>query len=169
MGGGEALALRLGPGAGRIDHHRVDALEFVGLKRAAEQVARGGGELLQPLGLTCGAVEGGDHGGVGLVGRHLGLFGEWQTERAEAGEQIGDVARRAQSLAHGGKERRFALGRRLQEGAGRRRDQRGAHALHRLGTQRQRLVVPGQPGEAEAFGKPGEVEPQRRRRRACRR
>ena len=51
-------------------------------------------------------------------------------------------------------EHGLAFGGRLQEGAGRQRDRRAAHADRRGGTLRDQLAVAGQPREPMGLGKP---------------
>ena len=148
--------LRFGPGARRVDHHGVKALEFVRFQRASEQVPRFCRHPVQALRLAPTPVQGRQHRRIAFHGKDLGCFGKRKAECAGTGEQIHHTARGADGLFHRRKQGGLAFGRGLQEGPGRWGDQRLAKALDGHRAQRNHFAVPGQTRNVEGFRHTGQ-------------
>ena len=139
---GQGVALRLGPGAGRVDDDSVIALELVRFQRAAVQVADVIGHALDAFGHAKAFVQRGQHGNIPLNRVNFGVLGQRQAESADTREQVDDTAGGANGGFHTGQKGCFAFGRGLQKGPDGQRHIGAAKAHHGLGALGDDLAVP---------------------------
>ncbi len=120
--------MRFGPGARRVEHHRLDILELDGHHRLAEQIARLGRHRLQPLREAQRFLERRNRRAVAVGGINLCALRQPEGEGPHAAEEIGNGFRLAHALEHQCRQHVFGHGRRLKEAADRDFDAGLAHA-----------------------------------------
>jgi hypothetical protein len=102
LGGRKLPGLRFGPGAGRVQDDRVEALQFERQQRTAEEVAHLRPHRPEARRAARGPVERGERSAVAVDRMHLARLRETQGEGAASGEKVGDAARTPAALDHQG-------------------------------------------------------------------